>query len=147
MKFKKIKLNRRNFVDWILSGSLMALLVSIFYPIIKFIFPPEQAEAVTTNVVAGKVGELVPNSGKIFKFGNEPGILISTPDGELRAFSAICTHLDCIVQYRSDYNHIWCACHNGHFDLFGKNISGPPPRPLQQFRVNIINDDIIVSKS
>ncbi|MFQ6115298.1 MAG: ubiquinol-cytochrome c reductase iron-sulfur subunit [bacterium] len=124
----------------------MTLAASIIYPIIVFVFPPKQAEAVTTNVIAGKVGELVPNSGKIFKFGNKPGILINTPEGELRAFTAICTHLQCIVQYRSDFKHIWCACHNGHFDLFGKNIAGPPPRPLEQYKVNIVGEDIIVSK-
>jgi len=147
MKLKRVKLNRRNFISLVLSGSLLTLAVSIFYPIIKFIFPPKQAEAVTTNVVAGKVGELTPNSGKIFKFGNQPGILIDTPDGELRAFTAICTHLGCTVQYRSDFEHIWCACHNGHYDLFGKNISGPPPRPLEQYKVNIVGENIIVSKA
>ncbi len=146
MKLKRVKLNRRNFINLVLSGSLLTMVASIIYPIIEFVFPPKQAEAVTTNVVAGKVGELVPNSGKIFKFGNKPGILINTPEGELRAFTAICTHLDCTVQYRSDYEHIWCACHNGHFDLFGKNIAGPPPSPLEQYNVNIVGEDIIVSK-
>jgi len=82
----------------------------------------------------------------VFPFGSEPGIVIETPGGEIRAFSAVCTHLACTVQYREDLQHIWCACHNGHYDLFGKNISGPPPRPLTRYTVNVRGDEIVVSK-
>ena len=58
-------------------------------------------------------------------FGSKPGILVLTDSGELKACSATCTHLDCIVQYRPDLKHIWCACHNGHYTVEGKNISAP----------------------
>jgi Rieske Fe-S protein len=54
--------------------------------------------------------------------------------------------LNCTVQYKNDVKHIWCACHNGHFDLFGKVLSGPPPAALEEFNVSIVNEDIIVSK-
>jgi Rieske Fe-S protein len=137
---------RRTVVGAILGGGLVATLASILYPIINFVMPPEQEEAMQTSVVAGKVGELPPNSGKIFRFGTKPGILIHTPTGEYRAFSAVCTHLQCTVQYRPDFKHIWCACHNGHFDLTGKNIAGPPPRPLEAYKVDIRGEDIIVSR-
>jgi cytochrome b6-f complex iron-sulfur subunit len=50
------------------------------------------------------------------------------------------------VQYREDLQHIWCACHNGHYGLSGENIAGPPPRPLEEYAVNIRGDEIIVSK-
>ncbi len=42
---------------------------------------------------------------------------------------------------------IWCACHNGRYDLTGKNVSGPPPRPLEEFHVNVRGDEIIVSRA
>ncbi|HET8580537.1 MAG TPA: Rieske 2Fe-2S domain-containing protein, partial [Nitrospiraceae bacterium] len=64
-----------------------------------------------------------------------------------RAFSAVCTHLACTVQYRPDLIHIWCACHNGHYDLNGINIAGPPPRPLEPYVVNVRGDKIVVSKT
>ncbi|MEW5976347.1 MAG: ubiquinol-cytochrome c reductase iron-sulfur subunit [Acidobacteriota bacterium] len=137
---------RRRFMNYLMSTSLGATLAAIAYPIIEFLIPPQVAEAPQSNVVAGSVNELKPNSGKIFKFGTQPGILVRTPSGELRAFSAICTHLNCTVQYRDDFEHIWCACHNGHYDLNGKNIAGPPPRPLEQYTVNVRGDNIIVSK-
>lgn len=138
--------SRRNFLKYFLGGGLAGFLFSVIYPVIKYLVPPKSSEPVPNTAIAGKVGELKPNSGKIFRFGEKPGILINTPDGELRAFTAVCTHLDCTVQYREDLQHIWCACHNGHYNLKGINIAGPPPRPLTPFRVNLNGDQIFVSR-
>ncbi len=138
--------SRRNFLKYFLGGSFAAFAFSVIYPVVKFLIPPKSSEPIPTSVIAGTVGELKPSSGKIFKFGNKPGILINTPQGELRAFTAICTHLDCTVQYRDDFQHIWCACHNGHYNLNGINIDGPPPRPLTPFKVNVKGEQIFVSK-
>jgi Rieske Fe-S protein len=91
-------------------------------------------------------GDVKPNTGQIFKFGSRPAILVRAPSGELRAFSAVCTHLNCTVQYRADLSHIWCACHNGHFDLNGQNIAGPPPRPLESFTVNVRGSQVVVTR-
>jgi len=140
-------ISRRHFINFSFFSSFSALAAAILYPIVRFFMPPKIPQAVQNEVVAAKVGELKPNSAKIFKFGTSPGIIIHTEEGNYKAFSAICTHLDCTVQYRADLKHIWCACHNGHFDLFGKNISGPPPTPLEAYHVTIINDEIIVSKN
>lgn len=67
-------------------------------------------------------------------------------DKSLKAFSAVCTHLECTVQYRPDMERIWCACHNGIYDLNGRNVAGPPPRPLDVFKVAVQGDDVVVSK-
>jgi Rieske Fe-S protein len=141
------KTGRRSFLNYLLGTSVGATVLAIFYPVFKFIAPPDVIEAAQTSVVAGNVGELAANSGKIFKFGNKPGLLIRTPSGELKAFSAVCTHLDCIVQYQPESKQIWCACHNGQYNLSGQNVGGPPPRPLEEFTVNTRGDEIIVSKS
>ena len=140
-------MGRRRFLDVILGSGVAALIAGIVYPAIRFMIPPSQPEAATTNVVAAKVGDLTPNSAKIFRFGKDPAILLMTPKGEYRAFTAICTHLDCTVQYRKDLEQIWCACHNGHYDLNGNNISGPPPAPLTKYDVSVRGDQIIVSKA
>lgn len=137
---------RRTFLNYMLGTSVGASLVAIVYPIIKFLIPPEIAEATQNSVVAGKANELAANSGKIFKFGNKPGLLVRTPSGEYKAFSAVCTHLDCIVQYRPESRGIWCACHNGQYNLSGQNVSGPPPRPLEEYVVVVRGDEVIVTK-
>ena len=139
--------SRRRFLDYLLGTSAIATLGAIAYPIFKFMSPPLVIESTENSVVAAKLSEVPVNSGKIFKFGNKPGILLRTSAGELKAFSAVCTHLDCIVQYRSDTKQIWCACHNGQYNLNGKNIGGPPPRPLEEFQVNTRGEDIVVTRS
>lgn len=138
---------RRRFLDVLLGTSAVAALGAIFYPILKFISPPQVIESTQNSVVAGKLSEFPVNSGKIFKFGNKPGILVRTASGDLKAFSAVCTHLECIVQYKPETKQIWCACHNGQYNLEGKNIGGPPPRPLEEYTVNNRNGEIVVTKS
>jgi len=137
---------RRGFIEVLLGGGLLTLLGTMLYSVSRFVIPPKAADAGLSSVVAGKVKDFAPNTGKIFRFGNRPGILVRTAAGDFRAFSATCTHLNCTVQYRPDLEHIWCACHNGHFDLVGKNIAGPPPRPLDPFDVVVRGEDVVVTR-
>jgi Rieske Fe-S protein len=86
----------------LLGTGFVGTAFAVLYPILKFITPPHLIEAAQNSVTAGKVSDLALNSGKIFKFGNKPGLLIRTASGDFKAFSAICTHLDCIVQYQPE---------------------------------------------
>jgi cytochrome b6-f complex iron-sulfur subunit len=140
--------SRRGFINWFLGTSAGAFLLAVIYPLSRYLVPPEAGESTAGTVTLDiKPDSVKPNTGQIFKFGSRPGILIRTPAGDLRAFSAVCTHLNCTVQYRPDLTQIWCACHNGHYDLNGKNVSGPPPRPLEPYTVNARGSQIVVSKS
>ena len=137
---------RRRVLDWLLGLSSGSLLGALAYPALRFMVPPERAEEAAASVVVAKADEIAPNSGRIVRFGSRPAILLRLPSGEFRAFSAVCTHLDCTVQYRADQEVIWCACHNGRFDLAGRNVSGPPPRPLESFDVAVRDGDVVVSR-
>lgn len=139
--------SRRGFLNWFLGTTAGAMAISILYPVARYISPPDVPEAATERIVAGREGDLKPNEGKIFRFGSKPGLLIRTQDGEYHALSATCTHLNCTVQYKGDRQQIWCACHNGYYDLAGRNVAGPPPRPLEVYRVNVANGEIVVSRS
>jgi cytochrome b6-f complex iron-sulfur subunit len=63
----------------------------------------------------------------------------------------VCTHLECTVQYKIDTAQLWCACHNGLYDLSGRVVSGPPPRALDVFTVNVrgegLDADVVVSRT
>jgi cytochrome b6-f complex iron-sulfur subunit len=138
---------RRDFISWILGTSMGGFLLAVLYPVGRYLIPPAVAESTSTTVTLPiKPDEVLPNTGQVFKFGSRAGLLIRTASGEFRAFSAACPHLGCIVQYREDLGRIWCACHNGHFDLSGRNIQGPPPGPLEDFEVNVRGDQIVVSR-
>ncbi len=142
----EVTASRRSVLNYLLGTGAVATLAAILYPVIRFMVPPRIVESSASSVVAARINEIRPNEGKIFKFGSKPGILIQAGIGDYRAFSAVCTHLDCTVQYKADEKLIWCACHNGRYDLTGKNVSGPPPRPLEEFKVNLRGDEIIVSR-
>lgn len=137
---------RRTLLRWLLGGGFTASVVSFLYPAVKFMNPPTIPEASTNEVSAGKVQSLKPNSGKIVKFGSRPALLIRVSETEWRAYSAICTHLNCTVQFQDSTRQIWCACHNGFYDLNGKVVSGPPPRPLEEYAVHIRGEDVVITR-
>jgi cytochrome b6-f complex iron-sulfur subunit len=138
--------SRRTLLSWVLGCGVAGTLASFLYPVVRFLNPPLITEAAVNEVDAGKVQDLKPNSGKIVRFGSKPAILIRVSDTEWRAFSAVCTHLNCTVQYRDTTQQIWCACHNGTYDLNGRVVSGPPPNPLEQYVVNVRGDSVTISR-
>jgi cytochrome b6-f complex iron-sulfur subunit len=137
---------RRGFVETVLGGGVLATVVTFLYPVLRYLVPPKELDLGSDSVGAARVGELKLNSGKVFRFGSRPGLLILTASGEYRAMSATCTHLACTVQYCGDTQQVWCACHNGMYDLNGRNVSGPPPRPLESFQVQVRGDEIFVRR-
>jgi cytochrome b6-f complex iron-sulfur subunit len=146
-----VEFDRRGFLDALLAVGFVSTAVAIVYPVSRFLIPPAGGEPATASASAGKASALRPNSAKIFKFGSRPGIVVRTAEGEVRAFSAVCTHLDCTIQFKNDTSQLWCACHNGTYDLGGAVVSGPPPRPLEKFVVNLRgepgDEEIVVSRA
>jgi len=143
---KKRREERRRFVETFLGMGVAASVASFLYPVLRYIIPPKQVELGASLVLAAHIGDLKPNSGKIFRFGSRPAILILTSDGKYHALSAVCTHLGCTVQYLPDQHEVWCPCHNGKYTVDGANISGPPPRPLQEFDVILKGNDIYAQR-
>jgi cytochrome b6-f complex iron-sulfur subunit len=137
---------KRDFLKIVLGGGILAWIASIVYPLFAYLKPPKQAEVEVTSVKVGKLSAIEKESGTIVRFGNKPVIVVRAASGEVRAFSATCTHLDCTVQYRKDFGVIWCACHNGKYDFNGRNIAGPPPRPLDEYRVVMQGEEVFISK-
>ncbi len=138
--------DRRRFLDAVLTFGFVSTAVAVVYPVARYLVPPASEEPATASAVAGKSTAIAVNSGVVFKFGTKPGIVVRDPRGELHAFSAVCPHLGCTVQYRPDTSDIWCACHNAVFDVEGAIVAGPPPRPLERLTVNVRGGDVVVSR-
>jgi Rieske Fe-S protein len=146
--------DRRRFINWFLGTSFGALIAAVIYPVIRYMSPPRIPEPSTAQVEAGETNDpaLLEKGFKIVRFGSDPVIVIRAGDNDFRALTATCTHLDCIVGYQKDQNRIWCNCHGGSYDLLGRNIGGPPPRPLTALKVNLVpkgtgSSVIVVSKA
>jgi len=144
-------LERRSFLDVVLGVGFVSTAIAIAYPVARFLVPPESGEPATASAIAGRSAALKPNTAVIFKFGNKPAIVVRSADGELHAFSAVCTHLECTVQFKAEISQLWCACHNGYYDLGGNVVSGPPPRALERFVVNLRGEpgeeEIVVTRA
>ncbi|MGB5550867.1 MAG: ubiquinol-cytochrome c reductase iron-sulfur subunit, partial [Thermoanaerobaculia bacterium] len=132
--------SRRRFLNWFLGTAAGALTVAVLYPVLRFVSPPEVPEASTNQVEAGPTNdaELLEKGFKIVRFGADPVILVRLSETEYRAFAGTCTHLDCIVEFQKDKQRIWCNCHNGEYNLHGQVVAGPPPKPLEPFKVDLV---------
>jgi cytochrome b6-f complex iron-sulfur subunit len=140
-------MKRRSFLEILIGISGTALGGFVLYPVARYLVPPRMPEAATRRVAAAKKDEIAPGGFKTFPFGDQPAILIRTADGAYRAFTAVCTHLGCTVQFKAQDKAIWCACHNGMYDLEGRNVSGPPPRPLEAYVVHEADGQVFVEKA
>jgi len=131
---------RRDFLNWFLGSAFGTLVLWILYPVTRFLGTPSVPESTAVQVEAGATNDQAfqKTGFKIVRFGEDPVIVLRVNEGDFRAFSATCTHLDCIVEYQRDKARIWCNCHNGMYDLSGQVVSGPPPRPLQPYKVDLV---------
>jgi len=144
-------LSRRFFVRVALSGVGLCYAAAIGYPVYRYLKSPVEraaAAAAVTEVTLNEAQKLPAGSVLMFKFGSKPAMLIHHADGSWVAFDAVCTHLGCTVQYQPDQERIHCACHGGVYDpRTGKNVSGPPPRPLKRYEVKPTPAGMVVSRS
>ncbi len=147
--------SRRRWLLHSLQAVIAATLAALFYPVVRFLRPREATTSGAPEVVAPYTpNQLKPDAEghwpRPFNFGGKPCLLVLTPDGakrldggqklldgDIKAFNAICTHLDCTVEYRPEKADIFCNCHNGVYDVNGTNVSGPPPRPLEKYKVTL----------
>jgi menaquinol-cytochrome c reductase iron-sulfur subunit len=64
-------------------------------------------------------------------------------DGSFKAFSNICTHMQCPVRWEPALGQFLCPCHGGLYDITGRNVGGPPPEPLPQWQHYIDRNGVL----
>lgn len=106
------------------------------------VFPAEGAVQ-EAQPVEFPLSELPVGGSKEIVYGGVPTIVLRTAES-VKAFSLICTHLGCIVEWQPGQMEFYCPCHDGRFDQFGEVLAGPPPVPLEQFSTRIEADKVIV---
>lgn len=135
---------RRDFLNVAITGSAATLGVVSGYPVVRFLAPAGEAQQRTGD--AGDEEHFPRGSGRTVLLGSQPALVIRMDDGSFRAFSALCTHLQCIVAYSPERRQIECPCHRGLYSLEGTNISGPPPSPLKALAVEVVHGRVMVSE-
>ncbi len=122
----------------------LATAAGVLTPIIAYIWPPKQeGDQAGEPVAVASTLDLPPGKGQVYSVNNRPVIVINTPEG-IKALSAVCTHLGCIVYWDEQRGAIACPCHAAFFSTNGDVISGPPPDPLPVYPVQVVGDQIYV---
>jgi Rieske Fe-S protein len=147
MRLDESYLARRRFLCGMLGGGAAALGVGVAASAVPFAFNLRPAPLPPVLELEPTEYKLSPGSSKIVMYGSIPALLLQTPEpgSVLKAFVAICTHFDCTVGYLPDKNRIFCACHEGYYDLDGRVLSGPPPRPLREFHHQFRDGKLILA--
>jgi cytochrome b6-f complex iron-sulfur subunit len=137
--------SRRRFLRYLLGFSVVSTLAIVAAPVVAFLVPPKESAAGTGGkTLAGSVQDIPPGRGKVVAMGSKPTIVVNTDQG-VKAFSAICTHLGCIVAYDDQSGSISCPCHGGRFSpTTGAVIAGPPPAPLPPVTVSVEGEEIFL---
>jgi cytochrome b6-f complex iron-sulfur subunit len=130
----------------ILKSSLAVLgttaLVSLGYPVTRFVIPPTEKNNDERVTIDKK--EIPPGAAKEVTFQGTPIIIINRKESGFIALSRVCGHLGCLVGYDKFQNKLVCPCHAGAFNLEGQVISGPPSNPLNRYDIQLTSQHIIL---
>ena len=138
---------RRGFIQILLGFSVVSTVVGMLVPVIGYLLPKSANSGSGAPVEVGAVEDFGPGTGKVVSVNDKAVILVNGKAGGLKAFSAICTHLGCIVSWDTRKNSIACPCHDGFFNATtGAVVSGPPPKPLAQYEVVVKNGKVLIGK-
>jgi cytochrome b6-f complex iron-sulfur subunit len=130
----------------ILKSSLAVLgttaLVSIGYPVTRFVIPPKEKNNNERLTIDKK--EIPPGAAKEVTFQGTPLIIINRKESGFIALSRVCGHLGCLVGFDKFQGKLVCPCHAGAFNLDGQVVSGPPSNPLNRYDIQLTSEHIIL---
>ena len=135
--------SRRDFMANIIMGAGTVLgLGSLAYRFLEYLYPVIPPIKLA-EVPAGKPDDIPPEGARLVQLPAGP-VLLEKADNEVRALSAICTHLGCTVQWHPEEKKFICPCHQGIYDFNGNVLSGPPLRPLEKLQVKVRDEQVFV---
>lgn len=138
-------IQRRSFLNICLGASMTAFGGVAFYAGGSYLLPPGAFSAeVGGESIRIPLSELPIGGAKMFRYKGKPSVVVRLSDKNIRALSAVCTHLGCIVKWDSSKQQLVCPCHVAAFDVNGNVVSGPAPGPLQSINTKIAQDEIII---
>lgn len=140
----KKPVDRRSFLDWCIAGGMTAWTIGVAAPTVVYLWPARAGGTGSARASAGKADDWAEGAGRMVQLHGRPVLVLRRPGGEFRAFSAICTHLGCVVRWNSGSKKIECPCHAAAFDDAGRVVSGPPPAPLPPVEVFVRDGEVWV---
>jgi len=138
------EISRRKVLDSAIRAGLALLTGGMVVPGAIYLWPAQARGPGEGPVSAGPADTFAPGTARLINARGRPILVLALPAGRFRAFSAICTHLGCVVKWNDADGTILCPCHAGVFGTDGRVQSGPPPRPLPEYEVIRAGNDLKV---
>lgn len=136
---------RRTVLEWLIRGFLSLWGLGAAAVTISFLKAPGAEERPSEGRAScGSLSSLPVGSARFIRHGAGPLLVVRASTDQVQAFSAICTHLRCVLRWEEETRRIVCPCHGGAFDRRGNVLSGPPTRSLHQYPVEVRADEIVV---
>lgn len=135
---------RRRFLDLVARGMGAVGILTLLWPAVAYMLPARRRGGGREMVKVGKESDWQPWTARKVAVEGKPVGVIRTEKG-YQAFSLVCTHLGCIVHWEGKSREFLCPCHAARFDSGGKVIAGPPPRPLPEYAVTVVQGEVVVA--
>lgn len=136
----KKRKSRREFFSIIGFFGLACSIIGYIFSALRYIFPNILYEPPTSFRI-GKPEQYKLDSPVFIK---ERHIFVFYDLHGIYSLSSICTHLGCNIRWRKDKKIFECPCHGSVFDKDGRVISGPAPRPLEWYAVELAADGNLI---
>ena len=140
----KKPISRRRLMAYAWMGAAAIVMGELIFGTFAFLWPRRKGPKVETVFIAGKVTDF--KVGEIIPFRKERTFILRTEGGFL-AISAICTHLHCVVNWNEMLKKFECPCHGAKFNLNGEVLEGPPPRPLDLYKLQLVAGNVVVDRA
>ena len=140
----KRTISRRRLIGYAWIGASVVVIGELIGGTFAFLWP-RRKQATGENVsIVGKVTDF--KVGEVIPFRKEKTFIIRM-EGGFMAISAVCTHLNCIVNWNQILKRFECPCHGAKFNQMGEVIEGPPPRPLDLYKLQIAAGNLVIHKA
>ena len=143
MEMNNKPISRRKLIAYAWIGAAAIVIAELIGGTLAFLWPRRKGPKVETVFIAGKVTDF--KVGEIIPFRKERTFILRTEEGFL-AISSICTHLNCIVNWNEMLKKFECPCHGAKFNRNGEVLEGPPPRPLDLYKLQIVAGNVVVDR-
>ena len=124
-----------------LSWAGVGLLKTTFLAAVFKFFWPRVSSRPPRSVQVGFPEDFQP--GQVVYHRSRKLFIVRDAKGFL-SLSARCTHLGCMVVWNRDHRMFLCPCHGGKYDAEGRNVEGPPPRPLDLLALRLDDSGVLV---
>lgn len=138
---EKKSISRRRLIGYAWIGAGVVVIGELIFGTFAFLWPRRKEGKGEKVFVAGKASDF--KVGEVIYFRKERVFVERSEQGFL-AFSAVCTHLNCVVNWNEMLKKFECPCHGAKFNRYGEVLEGPPPRPLDLYKLQIVEEKLVI---